>query len=85
MTRIVLQKTPLERREENPKLPYFQLSLPPEEDGGEWVQIGALWKAKSGNGYSGSLNDNVKITVEKKDDGSEGKSYDKLTESPDDD
>lgn len=79
MTRIFLQKTPAEKREENPKLPYFRLVLPPDEDGGEWVDIGALWKAKSGNGYSGSLGDHVTLTVEKKG-GSDGKSYDKLNE-----
>lgn len=80
--RIVLSKTPAERREENPKLPYFQLSLPPEEDGGEWTNIGALWKAKSGNGYSGQLDEGVTISVEKND-GSEGKEY-KALEGDDD-
>lgn len=80
--RIILQKTPKEDREKNPKLPYFKLVLPPEEDGGEWTDLGALWVAKSGNGYSGTLQDNVKIVVEKGD-GSDGKSYDKLTEEDD--
>lgn len=38
--------------------------LPPEEDGGEWTDLGALWVAKSGNGYSGMLQDNIKVVVE---------------------
>ena len=80
MTRIFLQKTPAEKREENPKLPYFKLVLPPEEDGGDWTDIGALWKAKSGNGYSGKLDDEVTISVNKKDGGEE---YSKLQNEDD--
>lgn len=33
---------------ENSKLPYFRLSLAPSEEGGEWVEVGAAWKSKSG-------------------------------------
>jgi hypothetical protein len=57
---IFLRKTPKEDLEKNPKLPYFELVLIQEAaDGGEtkWYKIGALWKAKSGNGYSGRLED----------------------------
>lgn len=75
--RIILQKTPAEKREENPKLPYFRLVLPPEEEGGEWVDIGALWKAKTGNGYSGLLDESVTVSVKKKE-SEETKEYDKL-------
>ncbi len=56
--RIYLKKNDLSK---NPKLPYFSLSLPPAQEGGDWVDIGALWKAKSGNGYSGLLKEGVTI------------------------
>lgn len=47
---------------ENDKLPYFELVLPPEQDGGEWITIGALWKLKSGKpGYSGMLQEGVTV------------------------
>jgi len=58
-TRLFLQKTPKEDREKNEKLPYFRLVLIPEEEGGDWLDIGAFWPAKSGNGYSGKTNDGV--------------------------
>ncbi len=61
--RLLLQKTDKKKMEENPKLPYFRLVLPPEEDGGEWVDVGAFWKAKSGDGYSGSLKEGITIDV----------------------
>jgi hypothetical protein len=69
MQRIYLRKTSKEDLEENPKRPYFTLVLPPEkddetgEDQGEWVTIGALWKAKTGNGYTGTLQEEVNIKV----------------------
>ena len=66
MTRIFLQRTPDEKMMENPNLPYFRLVLPPEQDGGEWVDIGALWPARSGNGYSGKLDDGVLIDTSMK-------------------
>lgn len=56
--RIYLQKNDITKNE---KLPYFNLVLPPEQDDGEWVRIGALWKAKTGNGYSGQLNEGITI------------------------
>lgn len=58
MARIYLQKNDLSKNE---KLPYFTLKLVPEEEGADWVTIGALWKAKTGNGYSGVLDEGVKI------------------------
>lgn len=58
---IYLQKN-LKRTEEN-KQPYFRLVLPPAEEGGKWTEIGALWKAKTGTGYSGKLSPGVEITV----------------------
>lgn len=50
------------------KYPYFTLSLAPDKDKGEteWVELGAFWKkvAPSGKvGYSGKLNENVKLVV----------------------
>lgn len=61
-TRIFLQKNDLT---ENPKLPYFNLVLIPEEEGGEWVKVGALWKSKSGKGYNGQLNEGVVLDISK--------------------
>ncbi len=58
--RIYLSKNDLSK---NDKAPYFNLVLPPEKDGGEWITIGALWKAKSGVGYSGVLNEGVLIDL----------------------
>lgn len=84
--RLFLQKTDLEKREQNPKLPYFKLVIPPEEDGGEWKDVGAFWKAKSGNGYSGQLDDGLEITgfSEEKVNVEDTKNYDKLTETNED-
>jgi hypothetical protein len=64
--RLVLSRTPEDRRKENPKLPYFELSLPPENDGGEWRKVGAFWKAKSGaeGKYSGFLNEGIELNLE---------------------
>jgi len=56
--RIYLRKNDLT---ENPKRPYFTLSVPPEEENGEWTNIGALWKAKSGNGYTGMLDEGIEL------------------------
>lgn len=42
------------------KRPYFTLKLITEE-GEDWKEIGAFWKAKSGKGYSGFLVDNVEL------------------------
>jgi len=58
--RIYLQKNDLSK---NDKMPYFNLVLPPEKEGGEWITIGALWKAKSGKGYTGVMNEGVKIDI----------------------
>lgn len=62
VVRIFLQKNDLT---ENAKLPYFNLVLIPEEEGGEWVKIGALWKSKSGKGYNGQLNEGVVLDASK--------------------
>jgi hypothetical protein len=59
-TRIYLRKNDLT---ENPERPYFTLVLPPEQEDGEWVEIGALWKAKSGNGYTGNLKEGVEVNL----------------------
>ena len=78
-TRIYLQKNDLSK---NAKLPYFTLKLVPETDGEDWVEIGALWKAKSGNGYSGQLSDGVGITVSGETD-SDTKSLDEIAQQSD--
>ncbi len=54
--RIYLQKNDLSK---NDKMPYFNLVIPPEEGKTDWVTVGALWKAKSGHGYTGLLNEGV--------------------------
>jgi hypothetical protein len=61
--RIFLRKNDLS---ENPKRPYFTLVLVPEGDDPdqEWTEIGALWKAKTGNGYSGKFKDEVLVIVQ---------------------
>jgi len=59
--RIFLQKTPKEDREKNEKLPYFKMVLIPEKEGGEWEELGAFWPSKNGTGYSGKLQDGVKL------------------------
>lgn len=66
--RLFLRKTDKKKMEENPRLPYFTLVVPPEEggEGEEWAEVGALWKAKSGNGYSGKVNDDVTIVFKAK-------------------
>lgn len=48
---------------DNDKLPYFSIKLVPPEGSDDWKEIGALWKAKSGKGYSGFLNEGVTIDV----------------------
>lgn len=63
--RIFLRKTDKAKREENTKLPYFTLVVIPDEDAeGDWKEVGALWPAKTGNGYSGKTADGVEITFE---------------------
>ena len=62
--RIFLRKNDLSK---NDKLPYFTLFLLPEEnapEGTEWPEVGALWKAKSGNGYSGKTVEAAEITID---------------------
>lgn len=34
------------------RLPYFNFSIPPEQDGGVWTPFAAAWKSKSGKGYT---------------------------------
>ena len=47
------------------RLPYFKLSVPPEQPGGEWKEVGAFWRSKSGKGYNGKLAEGVTILFEK--------------------
>lgn len=66
ITRIFLQKKDKNieknKAEGNDRLPYFELVLPPEQEGGKWITLGALWKKPKG--YSGLIDKKVKITVE---------------------
>lgn len=55
--KLFLQKN--EKRTEENKQPYFRLVLPPEQEGGKWITIGAFWKSKNGNGYTGKLDDKI--------------------------
>lgn len=65
MARLYLRKTDKKKLEENPRLPYFSLVLIPDdsEEGDEWPELGAFWKAKNGIGYSGKTKDGVVIKV----------------------
>ncbi len=58
--RLYLHKNDLTK---NDKLPYFSLKIVPEEgvEGAEWKTIGAFWKAASGKGYTGKLEEGVVI------------------------
>ena len=49
----------------NDKLPYFNLFIVPEVEEGEWMDIGAFWKAKSGKGYNGVLGNGVVLDATK--------------------
>ncbi len=80
MQKLFLRKTDPKRLEANPKLPYFTLVLPPPEgspENAEWAVVGALWKAKSGNGYSGKCDENVQIIVGEKKPGLTSKTTEK--------
>lgn len=43
------------KKNNNNILPYFTLSVPPENEDGEWIELAALWKSKKGTGYVGEL------------------------------
>lgn len=60
MSRLYLHKNDLSK---NDKLPYFTLKLVPSEDDkdADWIELGAFWKSKNGIGYSGVLNDGIKV------------------------
>lgn len=48
------------------KQPYFRISTPPEQEGGEWKEIGALWLKVRPNGekyYTGSFKKNVHVQI----------------------
>jgi hypothetical protein len=53
-------------RKEKDIHPDFILSQVPEEQGGKWIEVGALWKSKSGKGYNLKFGSNVTIKVEAK-------------------
>lgn len=68
ITKIFLQKKDknieTNKANGNDRLPYFELVLPPEVEGDKWITIGALWKSKSGKGYSGKIDKKVKVSLE---------------------
>jgi hypothetical protein len=43
------------RSDEKRKLPDFNVFFVPEREGAKWIQIGALWKNKDKEGFSGFL------------------------------
>lgn len=51
---------------DNPKMPYFRLSLAPSQEGGEWVEVGVAWKSKSNKEgqYSLKIADGWKLVKE---------------------
>jgi hypothetical protein len=51
---------------ENPKLPYFKLSLPPQTEGGEWTEIGVAWKGKKDGNYGFKFSEGITVTFTKK-------------------
>ena len=69
MQRLFLsrQDRNIEKNKENgdERLPYFKLSMPPEQDGGEWKEVAALWKSKSGVGYNAKLAEGVTIIFDR--------------------
>ncbi len=62
--RIYLQKNDTSK---NDKIPYFTLKLVPEEgkEDQDWKEIGVLWKAKSGVGYTGLLSNGAELDLSK--------------------
>lgn len=48
------------------RLPYFSLKIIPEQEGGEWIELGACWKSKTGKGYNMKLQEGVEIVLPKK-------------------
>ena len=45
---------------EGTKRPYFTMKLV-DETSQDWIELGAFWKAQSGKGYSGFLNDGIEL------------------------
>lgn len=53
MSKKKTQKAPA--KTEHKSRPTFELCIPPQEEGGDWSAIGALWPSKSGKAYSGKI------------------------------
>jgi hypothetical protein len=47
------------------RLPYFKLTLPPQQEGGEWVELGVAWKGKKEGSYGFKFAKGVTVTFEK--------------------
>lgn len=61
---LVLQKN--EKFEVGGNKPYFRLCVPPEQEGGKWIDLGAFWR-KEKNGkvyYSGSISKDYTLESE---------------------
>lgn len=54
-----------EKALQNSKLPYFTLSLPPQTEGGEWIEIGVAWKGKKEGNYGFKFSEGVTVSFEK--------------------
>lgn len=52
------------KAENNERLPYFRLVVPPEEGQTEWKEVAAFWKGAKG--YSGKIVEGVTISFIKK-------------------
>jgi hypothetical protein len=55
--------------QENPKAPYFKISIPPQSEGGKWIEVGACWKGKKDGNYGFKLAKGVKLIIEAEDTG----------------
>ena len=66
-TWLTLQRN--EKALENPTQPYFRLSQAPEKEDGQWIELGACWKSKSGKEglYACKIKDNVRLVIEDED------------------
>ena len=65
MQKIYIGENPHKKTDKHPT---HLIKLIPEDDAedAEWIDLGALWLAKSGNGWSGSFQDYVTITIDEK-------------------
>lgn len=60
-TRIFLGKNRHKTKDNHPDLILYAI-----DEAGQFIEVAGLWKAKSGNGYSGKINDNAKLEATKR-------------------